>query len=209
MTNIAIIEDEEEIKDLLNLYLNHLEDYSCKWTAGSVEEFLMYEFTDCKPDVILCDIGLPGISGTKGISLIKEKLPSSAIIMLTSFDDSDIVFEALCAGAAGYLLKKNTPIEKIKDSLDVLKKGGAPMSPEIALKVISFFHQGNKKIKSPLSLREKEIVQGLVDGLSYKMIGEKLEIALDTVRQHIKNIYKKLNVNSKGEVISKSLKGEI
>lgn len=209
MLNIVIIEDEQEVKDLLKLYLNHLSEYQCKYAVSSVEEFLNLDFDSFKCDVVLCDIGLPGISGTKGIGMIKEKLPDSTIVMLTSFDEADIVFESLCAGASGYLLKKDTPLEKVKDSLEVIKNGGAPMSPEIALKVIQYFHQGNKKIESPLSRREKEIVQGLVDGLSYKMIGGKLEIALDTVRQHIKNIYKKLNVNSKAEVISKSLKGEI
>src|SRR5690606_1681956 len=159
------------------------------------------------PHVVISDIGLPGMSGIEGLKIIKQKFPKTEIVIFTVHDDSDSVFNSLCNGASGYLLK-NMQIDQLKDSINVVGNGGSPMSPGIARRVIDYFTP-NKKVKSPLSEREKEIVQGLVDGLSYKMIADKLNISIDTVRQHIRNIYRKLNVNCKAEVISKSFRGEI
>jgi DNA-binding NarL/FixJ family response regulator len=159
------------------------------------------------PDVILLDIGLPGISGINGIKLIKEKYPEVNIIILTVYENEDKIFSALCEGASGYLIK-TTPLNKVKDAILEVLAGGAPMSPQIARKVVSHFNV-NKHIKSSLTAKEKEIVAGLVDGLSYKMIARSNEISIETVRFHIKNIYKKLHVNCKAEVITKSLRGEI
>lgn len=205
MKKIAIIEDDKELKELLQMYLNIQPEFKCDVAAESVEEFLA-NVKDA-PDVILSDIGLPGMSGTEGLKIIKEKFPETEVIMLTVHEDSDSVFKSLCNGASGYLLK-NTPIDEIKESINILSRGGSPMSPNIARRVIDYFAP-KKKIKSPLSEREKEIVQGLVDGLSYKMIADRLNISIDTVRQHIRNIYRKLNVNCKAEIISKSYRGEI
>lgn len=205
MKNIAIIEDDLELKDLLQKYLNMQPEFKCETAAESVEEFL--EKVQKIPDVILSDIGLPGMSGIEGLKILKEKFPDTEIVMLSVHDDSDSVFNSLCNGASGYLLK-NTPIEQIKESINILSSGGSPMSPNIARRVINYFTP-KKKNDSPLSEREYEIVSGLVDGLSYKMIGGRLGISIHTVRQHIRNIYRKLNVNSKGEVITKSFKGEI
>ena len=165
---------------------------------------------DSLPDVVLMDIGLPGMSGIDGIRIIKDQHPDIDIIMLTVYHDSHKIFNSLCAGASGYLLK-NTPLEEIKNSIETLHDGGAPMSPQIARKVIQYFQPGKKLLqkKSPLTPKEKEIVVGLVDGLSYKMIADRMDISIETVRYHIKNIYQKLHVHSKAEVISKSLRGEI
>ena len=206
---VAVIEDEQDLRDLIKLYINHLSDYECKISSESIETFLREDFSSFKPEIILCDIGLPGISGIDAIKILKKQFTEVNIVMLTSFDDSGKIFQALCAGAVGYLLKKSSTIENLKDHLDVIKNGGSPMTPEVAKKVVQYFSRSNKKPQMPLTEREYEIVQGLVDGLSYKMIGAKLNISHDTVRQHIKNIYRKLNVNSKAEVITKSLKGDI
>ena len=205
MKNIAIIEDDLELKDLLKKYLNMQPEFECTTATESVEEFL--ESVNEKPDVILSDIGLPGMSGIEGLKILKKKFPETEVVMLSVHDDSDSVFKSLCNGASGYLLK-NTSIEQIKESIEILSQGGSPMSPNIARRVIDYFAP-KKKVESPLSEREKDIVKGLVDGLSYKMIASKLNISIDTVRQHIRNIYRKLNVNCKAEVISKSFRGEI
>lgn len=205
MKNIAIIEDDLELKNLLQKYFNIQPDLKCTTAAESVEEFLT--IVEDAPDVILSDIGLPGMSGIDGLKILKEKFPETEVVMLSVHDDSDSVFNSLCNGASGYLLK-NTPIDEIKESINILSSGGSPMSPNIARRVIDYFAP-KKKVESPLSGREKEIVEGLVDGLSYKMIADKLSISIDTVRQHIRNIYRKLNVNCKAEVITKSFRGEI
>lgn len=207
MKNLAIIEDDAEIRELLSSYLSNQEEFRLINVSESIEQFMDSIKDDDFPDIIISDIGLPGIQGDEGVKIIKQKCPDAEVVMLTVHDDSEIVFKCLKNGAAGYLLK-NSPLNEIKNYIELLGSGGAPMSPQIARKVIDYF-QPKKKVDSPLTQRENDIVQGLVEGLSYKMIADKYDIALDTVRQHIRNIYKKLNVNSKTEVITKSLKGEI
>jgi DNA-binding NarL/FixJ family response regulator len=155
------------------------------------------------------DIGLPGMSGISGIKLIKERYPEINIVMLTIHNDTRRIFQSLCAGASGYLLK-TTPFKDIMSSLRELYYGGAPMSPQIARKVIDYFRPvGKQKSESALTKKEQEIVLNLVDGLSYKMIADQQNISLETVRSHIKNIYSKLHVHCKADVIRKSLQGEI
>ncbi len=181
----------------------------CKTTADSIESFLTNTSKEEIIDVLLLDIGLPGMSGISGIKLIKERYPDINILMLTVYEDSDKVFEAVCAGAVGYLIK-NTPLIKIKEAIEDVYTGGAPMSAQIARKVVEFFNQVKPALHEQiLTFKEKEIVAGLVDGLSYKMIAAANIISIETVRFHIKNIYRKLHVNCKAEVITKSLRGEI
>jgi len=209
MINIALIEDDIEIGDAIRDYLNSISEFRCVVNTDSVERFLNHLNDDNVPDVILMDIGLPGMSGIEGIKFIKEKYPDIDIIMLTIHYDSHHIFQSLCAGASGYLLK-NLPFPEIKQSIEMLYAGGAPMSPQIARKVIHYFQpKKSKEIKSPLTSKEKEIVVGLVDGLSYKMIADRMYISVETVRSHIKNIYKKLHVHNKADVIRKSFHGEI
>lgn len=209
MIHIAIVEDDAEVKLAIQDYLNAQPEFVCALAEESVEKFLMKLNEDNEPDIILMDIELPGMSGIDGIRMIKDTYPEIDIIMLTIYDDSHKIFQSLCAGASGYLLK-NRPFPEIKEAIEVLYSGGAPMTPQIARKVIDYFHpQTSQKADSPLTEKEKEIVIGLVDGLSYKMIADRLYISLETVRTHIKNIYKKLHVHSKAEVIGKSLRGEI
>ena len=209
MINIAIIEDDKEVREAIQQYLNSLSHIQCVASNESVEDFLMEMNEENTPDIILMDIGLPGMSGISGIKLIKEKYPVIDIIMLTVYDDAHKIFQSLCAGASGYLLK-NRPFEEIKQAVEMLKSGGAPMTPQIARKVIEYFQpEKAPKSKSQLTDKEKEIVVGLVDGLSYKMIADRMNISIETVRTHIKNIYAKLHVHCKAEVITKSLRGEI
>ena len=182
----------------------------CPVAVDSVEEMLDHLEKHERPEVILMDIQLPGMSGIKGMGIIKSKYPEIEIMMLTVYHDSHKIFDSLKAGASGYLLK-HTSLPEIKESIENLLKGGAPMSPQIARKVISHFNEEapKKNEESMLTNREQDIVNGLVDGLSYKLIADRYDISIDTVRAHIRNIYKKLHVNSKAEVIAKSLRGEI
>lgn len=210
MSIIGIVEDNRKIRDLIQRYLDMQEDMSCPVAVDSVEEMQKYLEEYEKPDVILMDIQLPGMSGIEGIQQIKKTYPEIDIIMLTVYHDSHKIFDSLCAGASGYLLK-HTSLPEIRDSIQTLLDGGAPMSPQIARKVINYFKkpEPQKDPETNLTPREQDIVNGLVDGLSYKMIADRYEISIDTVRAHIRNIYKKLHVNSKAEVIAKSLRGEI
>lgn len=207
---VGIVEDNKKIRDLIQRYLDMQEELSCPVAVDSVEEMIGYLEEHRHPEVILMDIQLPGMSGIKGMGLIKEKYPDIDIMMLTVYHDSHKIFDALRAGASGYLLK-HTSLPEIKESIVKLVEGGAPMSPQIARKVINHFQENAPKrnAESNLTPREHDIVNGLVDGLSYKMIADRYDISIDTVRAHIRNIYKKLHVNSKAEVIAKSLKGEI
>jgi DNA-binding NarL/FixJ family response regulator len=209
MISVAIVEDDREIRGVIEQYLHRQPDFECSLACGSVEELLERIASDTCPDQVLMDIGLPGMSGISGIRLLRERYPDLDVVMLTVYQDAHKIFDSLRAGASGYLVK-NTPLREIADALRLLHQGGAPMSPQIARKVIEFFSaRGVLPTDSPLSPREKEIVIGLVDGLSYKMIADRMDISPETVRFHIKNIYKKLHVHSKAEVIAKSLRGEI
>ena len=216
MTSVAIVEDDREIREGIQKYLAHQETMVCEYAAESMETFLELTGRGDFPEVILMDIGLPGMSGISGIRLIKERHPETDIIMLTIFSDWQRIFDSLRAGASGYLLK-NTPLSEIKKSIENVHAGGAAMSPEIGRKVMEYFGQlaarpgvkESSRNDNLLTPREKEIVVGLVDGLSYKLIADRMDISIDTIRFHIKNIYKKLHVNSKAEVISKTLRGEV
>lgn len=209
MAQVGIIEDNKKIRQLMQRYLDMQEDMSCLVATESVEEMLDYLMTYPHPNVLLMDIQLPGMSGIEGMKIIQQKYPGIEIIMLTVYHDSHKIFDSLKAGASGYLLK-HTSLPEIKDAIDLLMQGGAPMSPQIARKVITHFNdRGQKQQESNLTNREQDIVNGLVDGLSYKLIADRLDISIDTVRAHIRNIYKKLHVNSKAEVIAKSLRGEL
>lgn len=210
MIEVGIVEDNVKIRNLIQRYLDMQDNMSCKIAMDSVEEMLEYLKVHKPPNVMLMDIQLPGMSGIKGIEIIKKEYPSVEIMMLTIYHDSHKIFDSLVAGASGYLLK-HTSLPEIKESIENLVQGGAPMSPQIARKVIQHFNQPKPEHKpeSDLTAREQDIVNGLVDGLSYKLIAYRFDISIDTVRAHIRNIYKKLHVNSKAEVIAKSLRGEI
>jgi DNA-binding NarL/FixJ family response regulator len=214
MITVGIVEDDDQIRDGIHKYLSHQKDFLCEIAVDSVEKFMAAVKLKEFPDVMLMDIQLPGMSGIDGMRLIKESHPDTDIIMLTVYNDWQKIFDSLCAGASGYLLK-NTPLAEIKRAIESVRSGGAAMSPEIARKVMEYFTPSAKKAVQPakpdagLTPKEKELVVGLVDGLSYKLIADRMGVSIDTIRFHIKNICKKLQVNSKAEVISKSLRGEI
>ncbi len=209
MINLALIEDDAGVRERLETFLQHSDSIFCQYSCDSVESFLEKSLSGIPPQVILKDIGLPGVSGLEGIRLVKERMPETDIIMFTVYDDAERIFKALCAGASGYLLK-TTKFTKITEAIHNLHAGWAPMSPQIARKVIDYFnHPVRTPVQSSLTAREQEVVTGLVDGLSYKLIADRLGVTIETVRQHIKKIYRKLQVNSKAEVITRSLRGEI
>jgi DNA-binding NarL/FixJ family response regulator len=213
MITIGIIEDDRDIRTGIQKYLSRQTDFICDIAADSVEDFLAMSREAGLPDVILSDIGLPGMSGIDGIRLIREQDPDVDIIMLTVYNDWQKIFNSLRAGASGYLIK-NTPLTEIKQAIETVHNGGSVMSPEIARKVMEHFADPqaaalDKGGETSLTQKEKQIVIGLVDGLSYKLLADRMDVSIDTIRFHIKNVYKKLHVNSKAEVISKSLRGEI
>ncbi|CAM2069487.1 Response regulator transcription factor [Sulfidibacter corallicola] len=208
---VAMVEDDEEIRENLLDYFELVEDIDCVLAVDSMEVWNWESRNLAQPDVVLMDIGLPGMNGIQGTRLLKERHPDIDVVMLTVSEDPESIFEALCAGASGYLLK-STPFDQIRSLLLTIRDGGAPMSPRIALKVVQHFHPKRTPIEKPKSVltgREKEVALALVDGLSYKQVAERLHISIGTVYTHIKNIYKKLHINSKAELIKKSYKGEL
>ena len=199
---IAIFEDNDRLRESLVALFNGMDEYqvigdynNCNDAATIARVY--------KPDVVLMDIDLPGESGIKGVFKIKESYPQSAIIMYTVFEDDEKLFQCLCAGANGYLLKKTAPA-KLIDAIQEVIDGGAPMSPSIARKVLNSFQQGKANNYS-LSTREIETLQLLIKGYTTKMIASELKISFDTARYHLKNIYTKLHVNCGKEAIAKAL----
>lgn len=206
---IGIIEDQPLVMENLTAFFEQLPTVELVFKANLVEDFLESAASTFPIDILLLDIGLPGgMTGIQGIPLIHKMDEKIDIIMLSSYEDSERIFKALRAGAIGYVSKKSSLV-KIKEAIETIHLGGSYMSPSIARKVVAHFSPKPAQDDSLLTTRQKEIVEGLADGLSYKMIAAELSISLETVRDHIKKIYKKLGVNSKAEVISKKLKGEI
>jgi len=163
----------------------------------------------CPADVVLMDIDMPGRTGIEGVRLLKEAHPEQDALMLTVFDDDQHVFEAVCAGATGYLLKK-TPPDRLLAAIADLHTGGAPMSPGLAKRVLTLFAgQVGARVDYALTARERGILELLVAGNSYKMIAANMTLSLDTVRFHIKNVYRKLHVNSLGEAVAKAMRERI
>lgn len=205
--HIAIIDDDRIIRESIAKYLNEIPNYECKLICDSLNDFLKKTEYFPNLDIVLSDIGMPDIDGIEGISLIKKRYKNVGIIMLSVYDDNRKIFNALCAGAVGYL-QKSIPLSQIRDAIDVVANGGSAMSPAIARKVVEYFAP-RKREHETLTKKEQQVVNGLVEGLSYKLIADRMSVGLETVREHIKNVYRKLQVNSKAEVIAKSYKGEI
>lgn len=211
LINLGIVEDDRVIRESLVNFLGVHPSINLGVVASSVEEFLQQvkENNLPKTDLLLLDIGLPGMTGIEGIQHIRSLYADVDIVMLTTFEEDDMIFKALCAGACSYMSKR-TPLVKIREAVFTIYRGGSYMSPSIARKVVKhFMPKAQKREEALLTSRQQEIVQGIVDGLSYKMIADKLDISLDTVRDHIKRIYRSLEINSKAELIRKSLDGEI
>ena len=201
MIDVAIVEDNTEVRETLALFIDQSEGFNCDYIYPDCESALA-EIPKKLPDVVLMDLGLPGKGGIEGIQILKRKLPELDIIVLTIQEDDESVFESLKSGASGYLLK-NTDPNKILNSIKEVLNGGSPMSSSIARKVISSFHTNMQE--SPLSIRETEVLKKLCEGQNYKVIAESLFVSGNTVRMHIKNIYKKLHVHSRGEAVKKAM----
>ena len=202
--NLAIIEDRDVILDSLVAFFESSEWFNLILVAHSSEHFVE-SWSDKRIDLLLCDIGLPGKSGIEMAWYVKRKSVSTQVVMYTVFDDKDAIFQALCAGASGYLLK-NTPLPQMEERLLEVVKGGSVMSPHVARMVISHFNPHLDKAYSDterLTPREIEIVSMLQNGDSYKQVAGKFFISVDTVKFHIRNIYGKLQVNSRAQLINK------
>lgn len=202
--SIAIFEDNSQLRESMKVLLNGVDGY---FVAGDFEncENVKQIIEELQPDIVIMDIDMPKVNGIEGLRMIKEKRPETAIIMYTVFEDDEKLFNSLCAGANGYLLK-NSSFVRLLNALEEVQHGGAPMSPSIAKKVLQSFHTNNKYA---LSVREKEVLQYLVKGYSYKMIAAELFISLATVQSHIKNIYAKLHVNCGREAVVMALRDKI
>ena len=208
MIKVAIIEDNTVIREGLSALINGTPDYSCVGAFSDCESFLS-KLEKLDVNVALMDIGLPGMTGIEGIEKAKLKKPELNILVLTVYEDNNTVFKALCAGACCYLVKKTTPsrlLEAIKDA----NEGGSPMSSLIARQVINVFQQNqNKKNdndEDQLSQREIEVLTSLSNGNNYQEIADSLFISVDTVRHHIRNIYRKLHVHSQSEAVAKAIR---
>lgn len=196
---VVIIEDDQEIRNSFSLIVNSSQNFIVISTYSNCEDAIRHLHSD-RPNYVLMDIELPGINGIKGTKIIKDKFPNIEIVMVTVYEDSDMVFEALKAGASGYITKSANYMELIA-ALDEMTKGGAPMSSKIARMVIDNFHINPN---SPLTRRETEILQLISEGKTYTQISEQLFISKETSKTHIKNIYSKLQVNCKSDALAKA-----
>jgi DNA-binding NarL/FixJ family response regulator len=201
MINLILIEDDLKIQDALKTYFDYQPDFDMLEMYTSAEDFEKSTKLTNTPDVVILDINLPKKSGIELIGHIKKLYPETHLLMLSINNDNESVFKSLQAGADGYLWKA-TPLDKIKEAITDLNLGGSPITPTIARKIVDYFNT-QKNITESLTEREQIVVEAIVDGLSYKLIADKMFISLDTVRKHIKNIYRKLHINSKGELIAK------
>lgn len=210
---VAIFEDNKLVRDALQAILNGTEGYTCTGAFADGSRWLQ-EVKRSEPDVILMDIEMPGLNGIELSSLLLNVFPNIKILIQTVFNDTDKIFKALCAGASGYILK-NEPPHKYIQAITEVYNGGSPMSPVVAKKVLSFFSNKNIILISPdnndyqLSSREKDILRMMVEGENYKAIADKAFISYETVRTHVKHIYKKLHVACRSEAVMKAVQQSI
>jgi DNA-binding NarL/FixJ family response regulator len=209
MIKIVLYEDNPQLREGLSMLLNGSDGFEVVAAFKNCNN-VMDEVDALQPDVVLMDIDMPGTNGIDGLKLIRQKNVDVKVLMLTVFDDNKNVFDAIRNGANGYLLKK-TPPAKLLEYIQEAHLGGAPMSSSIATQVLKMFSEANTPSGDNyhLSEREKEVLQLLVNGYSYKMIASEMYISIDTVRSHIKKIYEKLHVNSKSEAVAKAFKDRL
>jgi len=206
---VAIVEDQRDIREGLTTLINSTSGYQCTGAYRSMEEGLE-GIKRNMPDIALCDIGLPGMSGIEGIRILKERHPQLQLMMLTVYDDDDRIFDALCAGACGYLLKRTSP-KRLLESLSEAASGGAPMSPEVASRVIKLFRdiRPPEKADYELTPHETRLLKLIVQGHNYTTAAEELGVSYNTVKFHMRRIYEKLEVHSKSEAVAKALRDRI
>lgn len=205
---VAIFEDRKLVRDAFEAIINGTPGLVCTGSFANASDVL-FNISRSRPDVVLMDIEMPGMDGVEATQLVHEKFPAIKVLIQTVFDDDEKVFKAICAGASGYILKNSTPAKFVESIVEVYN-GGAPMSPSIASKVLQLFKKIAPQKKAAdeeiLSKREKEILSLIVDGYSFKEIAENNFISYETVRTHVKNIYKKLHVASSTEAVVKALR---
>lgn len=206
---IAIIEDLRDLREGLAMLIGGTNGFECVGRFRSVEEAIA-KIGFHPPNIVLTDISLPGLDGIEGIKTLREKYPEISFIALTVYDDDERIFDALCAGAVGYLLKNTQPV-RLLEALREVAAGGAPMSPEVARRVIELFQNfvPPKQSNCHLTPQEKELLKLLVDGHSYKTAAYNLGISYHTASFHIHNIYEKLQVHSKSEAVVKALREKL
>jgi DNA-binding NarL/FixJ family response regulator len=209
MIRAAIVEDQREIREGLKALIDGTSGYHCTGAFRAMEEALE-GIARQLPDVVLVDIGLPGMSGIEGIPLLKERYPAASVLVLSVYDDDDRIFSALCAGACGYLLKK-TPPARLLESLKEAVEGGGPMSPEVAGRVIKLFRDFRPPGQTDHDLTPHEIrlLKLLAEGHNYKTAAGELKVSVNTVSFHMKHVYEKLHVHSKSEAVAKALRSGI
>ena len=209
MTTVWLVEDNDPFRNNIKKLVDLTEGLQCEKSFTNCEEAIKELDTAAAPDLVLMDIGLPGMDGIEGVRRLKAIAPSIEVVMLTAFDENDKIVQAICAGASGYLLK-NTSAEEIIESLKAILNGGAPINAQIARKVLQMF----SKIAAShddygLTAREKDILRLLIDGLIAKQIADKLSVSYHTIDTHIRNIYSKLQVHNRSGAVAKALKERI
>jgi DNA-binding NarL/FixJ family response regulator len=206
---VAVIEDHHKFRECLEFLLNNTDGYRCVGSFRSMEEALEKIKWEL-PEVVLLDIGLPGMSGVEGVRVLKQRYPDLLILMNTVYDDDERIFQSLCAGASGYLLKKTSP-ERVLESVKEAIAGGAPMSPEVARRVLTLF----REIRPPehcdyqLTPHELRLLKLLVEGHSYKTAAAQLAVSTKTISFHLQKIYEKLQVHSKSEAVAKAFRNRL
>ncbi|HEV2665903.1 MAG TPA: response regulator transcription factor [Blastocatellia bacterium] len=209
LIKVVVIEDIREVREGLTTLINGTPGFRCSASYRTMEEALRAIGHE-RPDVILVDLGLPGMSGIEGIRILKERYSETPTVVLTVYDDEDGIFDALCAGASGYLLK-NTQPARLLECLQEVVGGGAPMSPEVARRVIKIFREVRPPARANHNLtpQETELLKLLVEGHNYKTAAAELGITTNTVSFHLRNVYAKLQVHSKSEAVAKALRDRV
>ncbi len=208
VVNVAIVEDQRKFRDAVAMLIDGTEGFRCAGSYRSTEEALDKIAHDL-PDVVLMDIGLPGLSGIECTRRLKERFPKMILLVHTVYDDDERIFDALCAGASGYLLKK-TPPAQLLEGLQVAAKGGAPMTPEVASRVVRMFREHHPPDRSyELTPHELRLLKLLMEGHNYKTAAEDLGVTAHTISFHLQKIYEKLHVHSKTEAVAKALRDRL
>lgn len=206
---IGIVEDIRDIREGLATLISFTEGFVCSGNYRSMEEAIQ-KIKGNVPDVLLSDIGLPGMNGIEGVKILKELYPEMTVLMLTVYDDDDRIFDAICAGANGYLLKR-TPPAKLLENIREAVSGGAPMSPEVAFRVIKLFREFRppEKVDHDLTPHETRLLKLLVEGHNYTTAAVELNVSYNTIKFHMRHIYEKLQVHSKSEAVAKAFQNRI
>jgi DNA-binding NarL/FixJ family response regulator len=205
----AVVEDIRNIREGLTMLINFTDGFECSGSFRSMEEAIPRIRREV-PDVLLSDIGLPGMSGIEGVKILKEQFPQMTVLMLTVYDDDERIFDALCAGASGYLLKRTSPAKLIENIREAVS-GGAPMSPEVAMRVIKLFRdiRPPERVDYDLTPHETRLLKLIVEGHNYTTAAEELRVSYNTIKFHMRHIYEKLQVHSKSEAVAKALQNRL